>query len=394
MSERDEAGSGSRTLVVGLIADPGRAAEIAAYLGEHLPDDLRKNLTGEVTWRVEVRVTTLPLTEDGRISVVDDAERRMKNEDWDMMVYLTELPRRLDFRPHVFDLSLSKSAALVSLPALGWMRTHTRARKTVGYLIGRMSAHGLEWDGDDPRIAGSRDLTTEFLAGAREIDGQEEGVHTQLVLNGLRGKTRLLLGMIRTNRPWRLVPSMSTAIAAAVGIAAFGVFYSTIWEMGAALSPLRLVLVSVLAVSAMVTWLIVRNSLWTRASQATPQREEVLYNVSTIVTLVIGVAFMYGILFTLMLVSALVVIDPGFLESTLGHPASFTDYVTIAWLASSMGTVAGAIGSSLESEDAVKQAAYSKRQQEHLAQRKRQDRREREEEQEREERQHERERED
>ncbi|MEV4642027.1 hypothetical protein AB0J80_32235 [Actinoplanes sp. NPDC049548] len=39
-------------------------------------------------------------------------------------------------------------------------------------------------------------------------------------------------------------------------------------------------------------------------------------------------------------------------------PVGFTDYLTLAWLISSLATVGGAIGSGLEDEDTVRAAAY------------------------------------
>jgi hypothetical protein len=40
---------------------------------------------------------------------------------------------------------------------------------------------------------------------------------------------------------------------------------------------------------------------------------------------------------------------------SLGHPAGFADYAAAAWLANSMATVVGAIGSGLETDDEVRE---------------------------------------
>src|SRR3954468_21899859 len=40
------------------------------------------------------------------------------------------------------------------------------------------------------------------------------------------------------------------------------------------------------------------------------------------------------------------------------RPVGVTDYLTLAWIISSMATVGGAIGSGLEDEDTVRAAAY------------------------------------
>lgn len=84
-------------------------------------------------------------------------------------------------------------------------------------------------------------------------------------------------------------------------------------------------------------------------------------------TISIGVLCMYALLFVVTLASALVVIPPDYLSSALGRPSGFGEFAVVTWLSASMGTIAGALGSGLASEDAVRHAAYSRREQERRA---------------------------
>jgi hypothetical protein len=93
----------------------------------------------------------------------------------------------------------------------------------------------------------------------------------------------------------------------------------------------------------------------------------VRYNASTLLTLFLSVAAMYAILYMLTLLAAATPIDAGDLQSTLGHPVGATDYAKLVWPASAVAIVAGALGSSLDSEEAIRKAIYSKREQERQA---------------------------
>ena len=63
-----------------------------------------------------------------------------------------------------------------------------------------------------------------------------------------------------------------------------------------------------------------------------------------------------------MLMAAVVFVPGGYFQTTLRHPVGFADYLTLAWMATSLATVAGALGSSLEHEDTVRKATYGYRQ--------------------------------
>ena len=79
-----------------------------------------------------------------------------------------------------------------------------------------------------------------------------------------RGNLRLLTGMIRANRPWRLIVRLSRALAAAAAAVALALVTSDLWKLSDALDWIRLLALMVLSVGATVLWLIVSHRLWER----------------------------------------------------------------------------------------------------------------------------------
>ena len=86
-----------------------------------------------------------------------------------------------------------------------------------------------------------------------------------------------------------------------------------------------------------------------------------LFNIATTATVVIGVAAFYAALFVLSLLAGLLLVVPSLLADAISRPVTFGDYVEVAWLTASLATVGGALGAGLESDEAVRRAAYTYR---------------------------------
>jgi len=63
-----------------------------------------------------------------------------------------------------------------------------------------------------------------------------------------------------------------------------------------------------------------------------------------------------------MTVTVFFLVDSAVLGRTLGHPASWGDYLDVSWFIASLATVGGALGSGAEDADTVRRAAYGARQ--------------------------------
>jgi hypothetical protein len=362
--------SPTRRRTIGLLADPGAAAELAHRLGDDLPALLGRHVGG--SWAVEPVETELELDENGALPVVEIGNRALDDRGWDAVVLVSDLPRRAGAEPVAADAATGHRVGLLSLPALGAVAQYRRARDTVLRLVADHLVAGAS--DDDVRSGAAGALTRLDTSGTRtggddgpeDTDdagsgGAEEEIDVRLALTGTRGRVRLLLGLVRANRPWRLVPSLAPALAAAAAGAAFGIFYSNIWSLATALGVWRQVVVCVMALVAMVVWLILNNRLWERRSDRSLREEAMLSNASTVLTVAVGVLCMFVLVFVIALVGAVVVIPGHYLASNLGREWGVDDYLMIAWLSCSMGTVAGALGSGFADEKAVRQAAYSQR---------------------------------
>jgi hypothetical protein len=84
-----------------------------------------------------------------------------------------------------------------------------------------------------------------------------------------------------------------------------------------------------------------------------------LFNAATTTTVALGVISLYLALLLLTLAGAGLFITPGTLSSAVHMDVGFSDFLKLAWLLSSLATVGGALGAGLESDVAVREAAYA-----------------------------------
>ncbi|TQJ14851.1 hypothetical protein FB459_2362 [Yimella lutea] len=342
-------------VVIGLISAPGTTAEVAADLAEDLRAELSV-LMPTVRWRVPTVVDALVNPPADDAVLVGAARERLLAEGWDLVVCLTDLPLRVRRRPVVAHASPVHGVAVVSLPALGAVGLRRRASDAVVGLVRTLLGEAEDHASSDSEAALRRRAGE---LGSQQEEGDGSVMFTARVLSG---NVRLLVGMIRANQPWRLAIGLSKALTAALAAGVFAMVTSDIWQLGDALSWTRLAVIGMGAVTAITAALILGAGLWERGSNPAGGKQVTLFNLATTGTVVLGVIFLYTALLLLALLITPLLVPAHLLEENLGHAVRVGDYLKLAVLASALATVGGALGAGLESDEAVRAAAYTYRQ--------------------------------
>jgi hypothetical protein len=344
---------------VGVVNAPTLSDELIAGLVDDIRGELEARFP-DVRWAFQLADDGLvePPAEDSEI--VGAARQLLLTRAWDLVVVLTDLPLRVVRRPVVAHASPTHGVAVLSVPALGTLAVRRRLRDAVLRLLGALLGEA-EDDGADGRTdaARRRRIGSRLRELGSDIEGQAPTL--RFTTRVFTGHLRLLFGMVRANRPWQLAARLSRALAAAAAAGVFALVTPDIWSLASALGWQRLTVVSVASVVAIGVTLIVGARLWERVTDPRTRQQIVLFNIATTATVVIGVAAFYAALFVLSLLAGLLLVVPSLLADAISNPVTFGDYVEVAWLTASLATVGGALGAGLESDEAVRRAAYTYR---------------------------------
>jgi hypothetical protein len=347
-------------IALGVIVAPGLARDVTSKIASELAHDLEALDLG-VEWRTELTVDRLVSPPAQTTEIIDAARRKLLDEDWDLGVVVTDLPLRVGRRPVSRQVSTTHGIAVVSLPALGALHLAPRLRRTLLKLVGELVGDGggqRSGDGALERLRRrwGRGVLQELATDTADRPG---ALRFLFVPEVLFGHLRLLLGMVRANRPWHLAARLYRALLAAVVAGAYGLVTSDIWRISATAGSTRLALASVASISFTSGAVIVAHRLWERAPDRRLRDQVILFNFATAATILIGIATLYAALFLMIFAAAELLLSAQALGSGLGHAVETGDYATLAWFTASLATVGGALGAGLESDEAVREAAYA-----------------------------------
>ena len=326
-----------RSVRLGVLAAPGLPEDVTARIADDLAEDLREAY-GSLGWHTEFVVDPLAVPPAPTTELIDAARRALLAQGWDLAVVVTDMPMRLGGRPVARHVSRTHGVALVSLPALGLLHLKRRLRQvlseTAGELIGAASS--------------LREI-------AADADDQTSGL--RYVPAVILGHVRLLFGMVRANRPWRFTAKLYGVLAAALAAGAYGIVASTSADLRLTqlVAPCR----TVPGVAhrhhrggnrgARALGTLTRSPRSRSGAPLQPHDRAHRHHRNRLALRRAG--HPHPCRCGARHCSAI-------LAEALGRDSSPRDYVTLAWFAASFGTIAGALGTALESDAAVREAAY------------------------------------
>lgn len=358
-----------KQISVGLIPAPELPETVANKLIGTLERAFSMEIDDNIYWKVDVIRDQLTGASGIGNEIIERAVTLKKEHSWHYAVCLTDIPVFSDKQVVVAEDDDQHGVAQISIPALGAFPLKTRVKKAIIQMVGELyyRVNGAATSANNITDRNNKKfLRSGFtLSPIRKVFPNEENTGVRFIVTPrVHGIFRLLAGMTYANRPWTIIPSFKRVVAVAFATGAYGLVFTTLWSISAAYGYLRFIVLMLVAMAAMVTWIIFAHNLWEKNSRRTSRKLTILFNMVTVTTLTTAVIAYYILLYVLFLMAVAFFVPPDLFASTvgLGEEVTFGHYFQLAWLVTSVATVAGALGSGLEDDKAVRKIMYGDRQ--------------------------------
>lgn len=364
-------------VTIGIIPAPDLPATDAEAMKDDLPEAFSKIIDDRVEWNVEVEVSPLTGAAEKVKDILDEAKKLLKRNNWDYAICLTDLPIFSGKNIVLADANITDCVAQISLPAFGALPTPKRVKKTVIHMMKelyfqhkdnecQMLQNGIGPLEERKQRGFFNKLKEAFHFSPihRKSSPQDDnGVGVRFIITSrINGLGRVLLGMAAANRPWTIMPSFKGVVALAFATGAYGLVFPTLWQLSVYYELPRFFGLMIASILAMIIWIVFAHDLWERSNKKSNNRLRLLYNTATIITLTTSILFYYLVLFLLFLIAVSIFVPPDLYGAQTNQNIEPQHYIRLAWLVTSVATVAGAIGSGLEKADVVSKITYGYRQ--------------------------------
>ncbi|EHJ08119.1 hypothetical protein SS7213T_05762 [Staphylococcus simiae CCM 7213 = CCUG 51256] len=359
----------TQKIIVGLVVAPGVTEKLGQQLTAELPDIFIDEIDSNVSWETDLVVD--PLT--GFAETVDDIYNEITNyykeKAWHYVIAITDLPMFVNGHVMALDINNEQGVAVISYPSFGWRPIKKRMTNTIVSIIRNVHQSNLANQDYDANNHIKHTMNKQFplakVTKAKQYLDETKSKHTRYIANSsIMGMFRLISGMTFANNPLKMMISFSNIVAIAFTTGAFGMVFSTMWQLANEFSMIRLFSISIIAIIGMLLWIVMAHQLWEPNNNSQHKRIIWLYNLTTIMTLFVAIIIYYCVLYMLFLTAEIILLPSDFLgqQVKLGHAAGPDLYLSIPWFATSISTVAGAIGAGLLDDQKVKESTYGYRQ--------------------------------
>jgi predicted Zn-dependent protease len=323
----------------------------------------------------------LPLAGGQRecIDLIELGAAEREERHWDFACVVSEE----DLRPHTKPMVLGAPASSLNVCALSLARLRSASlvnrggRDDSATLVERVVSLFLHLFGhlndlaheEDPAsymfaIRTSQDLDRSNryseramvaldLELAKEADPRveeeplERGV-IRFYLEAVWRNRRDIVQSVLKARPWTLVFRLAKLATTAASTLIVTMLAEESWRVGTALSPWQLVFGGLLSVLLTTAYVLQRHGLFGLAGRNSPTEQRVAATVSVALTITLGMATTYALLFLLGFGLAQVALPPTLLTDWVNHDVTVRNYVAMAGFVATLGVVIGALGASFE----------------------------------------------
>ncbi|HLR60383.1 MAG TPA: hypothetical protein VK094_07935 [Pseudogracilibacillus sp.] len=349
-------------ITIGLIPSPDLSENLINKITDKLKVNFEKKIDSNIDWQFEVKVKVFVGAAEYVNETINKVIKVKEESNWDYVISITDLPSFSAHKVVMADISTENGVGLISLPSFGAFPLKRRIIKALTY-IGEILYKNHQKKVEEI----TQDMKWNFLFSNVKRVTPEEATNTNIrfvLQNRIIGWLRVLTGMVFANRPWQAIGSFKKVLTLSFATGTYISIFSTPWQLSVAYTPSRFILLMLLSMTGMVVWINIAHNLWEKKSSKSQSQYRILYNVTTIMTLVVITVINYAVLLSLFTLSISLFVPEGIFDAATdeGATSQVESYLRLAWLTASLALLVGAVGATIEKEEVIRSATYSYRQ--------------------------------
>ena len=247
--------------LIGLVTSTGYASKIA--------QDVQNSLDIE---NIEFDIKSKQFIEKASnlADIYEAVEEMIDNEKWSKAIIMTDLPLFDNNRTIAVDINNDYNISMISLPAFGPIFISKKLKETIENLVYQMN----ETENDI-------DLYSDKTTKESNIKVRKNRKPHERFLLKHNNFFKLFATMTLLNNPLNMMSSLSSVVAVAFTTGAFGMVFSTMWNLSNSFSVERMILINLVAIISMTTWIMIAHDLWQKTNNKDEKEIIRLYNLTT-----------------------------------------------------------------------------------------------------------------